>query len=83
MQYLLIRHEKLIGSFTFEVSGLQPRAVVISRLFPFCINEHDCSHLKMLPKRERSDCNSRSVEQSFCFFYAKGAAISIFTCTFM
>ena len=47
MQYLLIRHEKLICSFAFEVSGLRPKAVVISRLFPFCIDEHDISHLKM------------------------------------
>ena len=30
MQYLLIRHEKLICSFAFEVSGLRPKAYLLA-----------------------------------------------------
>jgi len=43
-QYLLMREEKFICSFVFELSGFSPKAVVMTRWLPLWIKEDDCSH---------------------------------------
>ena len=76
IQYMVMRQEKLICSFVFELSGFSPKAVVMTRWLPFWIKEHDCSHWE---KRGHLALPEK-MEESVCFFLMKGAKIIILNC---